>query len=300
MGPASRLSADPRKEPPRSPLATGEPMNDGVLGLATGVAPRGVLPSAFLGGLPTRKVAVRMETTVAAKPGERHLHGVDGRWIHLIHGPPRSCLTATLTSKAGRMTAARLSSSHVPAATRDDGASRQRQRSPCRTGAPPGSFCIVMTCGHRPDRIRSIRRSSSVAAMIGSGHCIAGAPSVHGGRVVVAAPRPRRSSAGESSPHRGCVVAAVRGSRRCGAEESSPRCAAPVVAVTGARHCIEGPDAARDRPSSSQRTVPVATATCRDRSGADHPSRWRSIVVTRMTIRICAESARIGLARSIS
>jgi len=42
MGPASRPSADPRKEPPRSPLATGEPMNDGVLGLATGVAPRGV------------------------------------------------------------------------------------------------------------------------------------------------------------------------------------------------------------------------------------------------------------------
>jgi len=86
-------------------------MNDGVLGLATGVAPRGVLPSAFLGGLPTGKVAVRMETTVAAKPDERHLPGVDGRWIHLIHGPPRSCLTASLTSKAGRPTAARLSSS---------------------------------------------------------------------------------------------------------------------------------------------------------------------------------------------
>jgi hypothetical protein len=61
-------------------------MNDGVLGLATGVTPRGVLPSPFLSGLSAGQVAVRMETTVAAKPRER-LDGINGHWIRLFHGP---------------------------------------------------------------------------------------------------------------------------------------------------------------------------------------------------------------------
>jgi hypothetical protein len=123
MGPARGFSADASEEPPRSPLATGEPMNDGVLGLATGVALRGVLPSAFLRTVPTEKVAVRMETTVAAKPRERHLTRVNG--ICLIHGPPSfpgSCPTANLTSKVG---------GRAPRSEGDGRSSRRRARCAC-------------------------------------------------------------------------------------------------------------------------------------------------------------------------
>ena len=89
--PTCGLAADPREEPPRPPLAAGEPMNDRIPGGATPVALDEMLFRSEHCGVSAGEVAVRVETTCSTKPRKRQLGGTIARRIHLrVLEPVRS------------------------------------------------------------------------------------------------------------------------------------------------------------------------------------------------------------------